>query len=188
MFCSKCGKDLENGTNFCSNCGNKVSVEVKKDVRKWVSCKISRLQDIISYVFKQFPVFFKSFIRWCQLSGSKLSKLIGIGIVVGFLSGAVKSTKYVLTSTFPHTPPICPEYIATIEQAEIYSELSSKYEFFVRTRKTLFVRGFAYGLIISILITIVLYCIILFLKDKKNNCLKVKQLLGTIKEESRTLN
>ena len=31
MFCKKCGKELEDGTKFCGNCGQKVDDEVTQE-------------------------------------------------------------------------------------------------------------------------------------------------------------
>ena len=32
MFCSNCGKELNEGDKFCSNCGNQVIVTVENDL------------------------------------------------------------------------------------------------------------------------------------------------------------
>ena len=36
MFCSKCGKQLQDGVQFCSNCGNEVNKNVVPQIAKEV--------------------------------------------------------------------------------------------------------------------------------------------------------
>ena len=36
MFCSKCGKQLQDGVQFCSNCGNEVNKNVAPQITKEV--------------------------------------------------------------------------------------------------------------------------------------------------------
>lgn len=184
MFCSKCGEQLMNTANFCSHCGNKALSEIKPSRFQWVSATITRIRNIVSYVVKEFPAFGKRFICWSEITLTKIMKLSGIGIIVGVLFGGFKAIKYMMTSTFPQTEPPQIYPVVNLEQAAINADLSSKYAFFIRTRKSLFLHGFISGLLIAIVITLIVYYIKLFLQNKQSNCLKVRTLLETIRKEA----
>ena len=61
MFCSKCGKEVNENATFCRHCGNKLNnkIEKKYDFKSWIkNFKIVLIISIIGIIINSILIFF----------------------------------------------------------------------------------------------------------------------------------